>query len=90
MKRFVVIATANRGAVDPPEPLDAPGQRIANERAESADAVDREILRRRATQGFRRERDPELSVPELVRLQKPVVNERASIEKVMRYWESAR
>ncbi len=30
MRRFVVIATANRGAVDPPEPLDDAGQNAAN------------------------------------------------------------
>ena len=61
MRRFVVIATANRGAVDPPEPLDAAGQYAANLEADIGDRQDRKELQRRATLGYQIERDRPLT-----------------------------
>lgn len=60
MKRFIVISTINRSRVDPPEPLDEEGQKLANDRlaleeqwermrkAPASASLDREYLRRRA------------------------------------------
>jgi hypothetical protein len=81
MRRFVVIATANRGAVDPPEALDGTGQCLANLEAEKSDAADAERLRVRATRGFRLERDAPMSRDELRRLARPVVAERPDFER---------
>jgi hypothetical protein len=58
MRRFVVIATANRGAVDPPEPLDEADQYRAERQAQICDQQDIETLRQRATYGYQLERDP--------------------------------
>jgi hypothetical protein len=51
--RFVVISTTLRGVVDPPEPLDAAGQREANLEAQN-DA-------QTAYRSVRYERDPPLT-----------------------------
>jgi hypothetical protein len=84
MKRFVVIATANRGAVDPHEPLDDAGQWLANMEAEASDLKDVDLLRRRATSGFQWERDPLPKPEEIARLTRRPKPERMDIERAFR------
>jgi len=68
MKRFVVIATANRGAVEPHEPLDDAGQYLANCADEAEGQRVREVLRQRATAGYGFERDPLPTLQEVDRI----------------------
>lgn len=75
MIRFVVIATLNRGAVEPHEALDDAGQWLANRQAEIADANDETALRRRATLGYQWERDPLLSEAETLKMRTRVREE---------------
>ena len=84
MRRFVVIATANRGAVDPHEPLDDAGQYLANMEAERCDAQDRNACRARATAGLQWERDPLPKPEEMARLTRRVQPERMDFERVFR------
>jgi hypothetical protein len=58
MTRFVAVCSLQRGIIDPPEPLDDAGQYRATMQAESDDVKDMITLRRRATSGYRLERDP--------------------------------
>lgn len=83
MKRFVVIATANRGEVTPHEPLDDAGQYLANRAADEADARDCRTLMTRATMGYQRERDPRLEPEETAQLARPAERERSDFERAM-------
>jgi len=58
MTRYVAIWSLKRGNIDPPELLDDAGQYRANVEANLCDRQDMETLRRRATYGFKLERDP--------------------------------
>jgi hypothetical protein len=81
MTKFVVIATANRGALETFEPLDASGQRLASRAVlqdnELDDARDRKriaagyVSERDPVRGLRRERDPHVSWREEAALAKP-------------------
>jgi hypothetical protein len=75
MTRFVVIATAMRGAVNPPEPLGDAEQYRANMAAQTQDAADDDSLLRRATMHVQLERDPILTTREIYR-RKPVDSDR--------------